>query len=92
MVDPVSEIKTFLDEYWDIFYSPTPTFRREVLSWMFVSLPDSLTQIPNLMGYVGDQEEPRIEAISFARPDQVLRPPSGFATRTFSRVRDGFLL
>jgi len=34
-VDPVSEIKAFLEEYWEIFYSPAPTFRREVLSWMF---------------------------------------------------------
>jgi hypothetical protein len=71
--DPVSEVETFLDTYWEDFYSLAPTFRPEVLSWMFVSLPDcSHTQIPNLMEYTGDQEEPQIEANSFGRPDQVL--------------------
>jgi hypothetical protein len=53
-VDPVSEIETFLGEYWEIFYSPAPAFRREVVSWMFVSHLVSLTHRPNLMEYTGD--------------------------------------
>jgi len=63
-VDPVSEIDTFLDKYWEIFYSPAPAFRREVLSWMFVS-PRFTTHKPNLMEYTGDQAERQIEANSF---------------------------